>query len=164
MPIYEFQAPCECGEKELWASRVIDGVDITCECGRPALKALSLFSFGGDLEGDGGGGVRVQQLGRTFKNAKALDAWCAENNCHVENRNSKTWTSMEDEVRDLCEDEAKELGYRDWDHRQAKRKEDSRMHVAESRAKKIKKYTDEHGSDGKATVDDAAVWKTPLPT
>ena len=164
MPIYEFQTPCVCGETELWASRVVDGPHIVCDCGRPAKKALSLFSFGGDLEGDGTGSIHVKQLGRSFKNAKALDSWCEQNNCHVENRTSKAWTGIGEYARGLCEEEAKELGYRDWDHRQAKRKEDARMHVAEARAKKIKKYTDKHGSDGQATVDDATVWKEPLPS
>ena len=164
MPIYEFQKRCRCGEVELWTSEIIEKVDIVCECGRSAKKALSLFSFGGDLGGYGQGGIHVQQLGKTFKNAKDLDAWCAENDCHVEDRTAKAWTSIEDEVRDLCEDEAHELGYVDWEHRQTKRKEDSRMHVAEARTKKINKYTDKHGSEGKATVEDTSVWKDALPS
>ena len=164
MPIYEFQERCECGEKELWTAEVIGDVELVCECGRPAKKALSMFYFGGDLDGDGQGGIHVQQLGRTFKNAKELDSWCEENNCHVEDRTSKAWTAIEDEVRDLCEEEAQELGYIDHDHRQSKRKEDARMHVAEVRARKIQEYTDKNGSEGKATVDDATIWGDALPT
>lgn len=104
------------------------------------------------------GGKYSKQLDRTFSSAAEVDAYCAKEGLEPVARNSKAWQGMINRNREAREADARAEGFRDAEHRHKELTENTQDIVAANRQEKIDAYHDEHGSEGKRTVDDAQVW------
>jgi hypothetical protein len=151
MPVYDFMEPCpNCGETEVWEMKVIDGPDLVCDCGAPATKKMSAAAFTGV-----GNDRRIysKQLGKSFANAKELDAYCEANGMVAVSNGSTEWREVVDGSKQDAEDMAVKMGYRnrseyEQDARNVRDGKGGKLRDmnAANRQAKIDAYESEHGT------------------
>lgn len=91
----------------------------------------------GDLEGRP---IHAQQLGRTFKNSKDMDAYCKQNGLVVDTAGSAGFRKFKDDAREAAEEMYREAGYRDKDdfQRRSRNREEMAERVQAAREQKAK--------------------------
>ena len=129
MPIFAIQ--CVCGddttfyhahhyERDVEAG-LFDREHILCHCGEVAERRNNIPA---KPKNPLKSAIHIDQIGRTFKNAKELDKWAEENNKEVVVNSSPEWQEQKWHARQAAEDAAKEQGYRDVEHFKRDRKKD----------------------------------------
>lgn len=152
MPLYEVE--CRCGNREVYSSaRRGWGDALICdECGSEVRVLMAPANFGGDLADRP---IPVNQVGRTFRNARDLDAWCDRNNCEVVSKTDSTWREIRDQARQDHVDMVREEGYRDIEDKRQRLKRGRVDRVRAAQEKQMSEYHQQYGSSGSQTVEAA---------
>ena len=147
---------CECGSDRGWR---IDMDMAECwECGETVPRGVQTPTMLGRffMKGDGdNGGVYVKQLGRRFHSEKEMMAYAESQGLEPVAPNSERWKSVKANNRNEADKDAKRDGFSSADERANLIRNNKKDMLARAREKKIEEYHEEHGSDGKQTLEEA---------
>lgn len=147
---------CKCGSSDGW--RIDEDTAACWDCDTICTRIQRMPAMGGRsfMKGDGdSGGVYVKQLGRRFHSEKEMLNYASAMGLEPVAPNSDRWKGIKYTNRNEADKDAKRDGFSSAKERADLIRNNKRDMVARSRQKKIDKYHDEHGSDGKQTVDTA---------
>lgn len=128
------------------------------ECGEAVPRSVQIPTMLGRffMKGDGdSGGVYVKQLDRRFHSEKEMLAYAESKGLEPVAPNSDRWKSIKTNNRNLADKDARRDGFSSAEERARLIKNKPKDMVARAREKKIEKYHDEQGSDGKQTLEEA---------
>lgn len=158
MPLYEYRCTADHNHPLTTAYRPIGRRrdPLACDtCGAETEKAISVpMGFQG-FENP----IPVKQLGRTFANAKELDAYCEANNLEVRSSSSPAARAFVDAAIEDAQEQCREEGYRDWDHWDESR--NNADHVRDLSASVRERVAQQQGGDSHHA--DSPTFKKPLP-
>lgn len=107
-------------------------------------------------KGDGdSGGIFIKQAGRSFHSESEMMTWADDHGLEAVAPDSDRWKNIKYHNRNEADKDAKRDGFSSAKERSDLIKYNKRDMLARSRQKKIDAYHDEHGSDGKQTVEQA---------
>jgi hypothetical protein len=151
-------ARCVCGSLDGW--RIDEDTAECWECARTCYRVHRMPAQMGRffMRGDGdNGGVYHPQAGRRFHSEKEMAAWADANGFEMVSPTSSTWQGIKDRNRNEADKDAKRDGWRSADERAEAIRDKSKQRdiVAANRQKKIDQHHEEHGSEDKATIEEA---------
>lgn len=153
---------CECGSTDGW--RIDEDTAECWECGQTARRVLKMPAMLGRffMRGDGdNGGVYHPQAGRRFHSMKEMEQWAEANDLEMVSPSDSKWRGIRDRNREEADKDAKRDGWSSAEERATAIRENKRDIVAANRQRQIDKYHDEHGNEGKQSLEEA--FSTPLP-
>lgn len=107
-------------------------------------------------QGDGdNGGIYVKQAGRRFHSEREMMSWADANGFEAVSPTSDRWKGIKDNNRNQADVDAKRDGFSNAKERADLIKNNKRDMLARSRQLQIDKHHEEHGSEGKQTVEEA---------
>lgn len=143
----------ECGCDDGW--RRDDGTAECWDCGTVAEVELSPATFYGKIFDNGEGGLFNKQLNRRFSSYKEMENYAASRGLTAVSKGSAEWKQFNHESKTAADSEAKEQGFRDAEDRKKSLKENKRDHLANARQKQIDAYHEQHGNEGKKSIEEA---------
>tara|TARA_R110002020_G_scaffold25403_1_gene82777 strand:+ start:128 stop:544 length:417 start_codon:yes stop_codon:yes gene_type:complete len=123
MPVYDFKCPQGCGYFDDIFVLLADHGTTTCpECGVLMDTVIGMVPIIGPMPSNP---LVMKQLGRKFESGSEWRQYQRENpDCEMVSSDSSTWREHIDSVRHKAESRAKREGYRDFEDKKRKRKEE----------------------------------------
>lgn len=149
---------CGCGSKDGW--RIDEDTAECWECARTCYRVHRMPAQMGRffMKGDGdNGGVYHPQAGRRFHSEREMAAWADANGFEMVSPTSSTWQGIKDRNRNEADKDARRDGWSSAEERAATIRDKSKQRdlIAHNRQKQIDEHHEEHGSEGKVTVEQA---------
>lgn len=145
---------CACGSTD--GFRIDSDTGKCWDCGVVCARVAAFPHVGGKMwnNGDGDNGGRyIKQAGRSFHSEREMQAWADASGLDIVSSKDSAWTSIREDNRQENDKDAQKQGYSDAEARSADIKVNGKDMVANNRQKKIDAYHEEHGEEGRETVE-----------
>lgn len=102
------------------------------------------------------GGKYFAQLDKTFDSARQMEQWASKEGLEPVSRSSDRWQGLKDNSKNLADSEARQQGFTDARDRKVTLSSKAEEYVNANKQTQINAHHDEHGSEGRKTVEEFA--------